>query len=109
MKKLKAVRSTSLLMTIFSMSKFPQINYLCKSIYVQCRKAKGLVTTAPIQQPLFQDNLGKKKYQKGRSSGISWTICKSFRLRSRQITTPASHHSIYIDALPDAQPTVSKH
>jgi len=44
-------------------------------------------------------------------SGISWTICKSFAPHSRQITTPVPHHSIFYgpDALPDAQPTVSKH
>jgi len=43
-------------------------------------------------------------------NGISWTIRKSFESRSRQITTPAPHHSISYrpDALPDAQPTVSK-
>jgi len=28
-------------------------------------------------------------------SGISWTICKQSAPRSRQITTPASHHSIF--------------
>jgi len=41
-------------------------------------------------------------------SGISWTICKSFALRSWQITTPAPHHSIFymLGALPA---TVSKH
>ena len=34
-------------------------------------------------------------------SGISWAICKS-ALRSRQITTPAPHHSVFYrpDALP---------
>ena len=44
-------------------------------------------------------------------SGISWTICKQSAPRSRQITTPTPHHSIFYwsDALPDAQPTVSKH
>ena len=44
-------------------------------------------------------------------SGISWTICKSFALRSRQITMPAPHHSSFYrpDALPAAQPTASKH
>jgi len=44
-------------------------------------------------------------------SGISWTICRLFVPRSRQITTPAPHHSIYyrLDALPAAEPTVSKH
>jgi len=43
-------------------------------------------------------------------SGISWTICKSAP-RSRQITTPEPHHSVFYrpDALPAAQPTASKH
>ena len=43
-------------------------------------------------------------------SGISWAICKSAPC-SRQITTPAPHHSLFyrLDALPAAQPTVSKH
>jgi len=44
------------------------------------------------------------------SSGISWAICKSAP-RSRQITMPARHHSVFNrpDALPAAQPTASKH
>ena len=43
-------------------------------------------------------------------SGISWAICKS-AFRSRQMTTPAPHHSVFYrpDALPAAQPTASKH
>jgi len=43
-------------------------------------------------------------------SGISWAKCKSAP-RSRQITTPAPHHSVFYrpDALPAAQPTASKH
>jgi len=43
-------------------------------------------------------------------SGISWTICKSV-LRSRQITTPAPHRSVFYrpDALPVTKPTASKH
>ena len=43
-------------------------------------------------------------------SGISWAVCKSAP-RSRQITTPAPHHSVFYrpDALPAAQPTVSEH
>ena len=43
-------------------------------------------------------------------SGISWDICKSAP-HSRQITTPAPHHSVFYkpDALPAAQPTGSKH
>jgi len=61
-------------------------------------------------------------YQKGKTnvdlveqetmsgSGISWAICKSAPC-PRQITTPAPHHSAFykLDALPAAQPTVSKH
>ena len=43
-------------------------------------------------------------------SGISWDVCKS-ACRSRQITTPAPHHSVFYrpDALPAAQPPASKH
>jgi len=43
-------------------------------------------------------------------SGISRAICKSAPC-SRQITTPAPHHSVFYrpDALPAAQPTASKH
>ena len=42
--------------------------------------------------------------------GISWAICKSAP-RSRQITTPAPHHSVFYKpgALPTALPTASKH
>jgi len=38
-------------------------------------------------------------------SGISWIICKHSATRSRQITTPTPHHSIFTGphALPDAQ------
>ena len=43
-------------------------------------------------------------------SGISWAICKSAP-HSRQITTPAPHHSVFYrpHALPATQPTASKH
>ena len=43
-------------------------------------------------------------------SGISWAVCKSAPC-SRQITTPAPHHSVFYrpDALPATQPTASKH
>jgi len=43
-------------------------------------------------------------------SGISWVICKPAPW-PRHITMPASHHSVLyrLDALPAAQPTVSKH
>jgi len=43
-------------------------------------------------------------------SGISWTVSKSAP-RSRQITMPAPHHSVFYrpDALLAAQPTASKY
>jgi len=43
-------------------------------------------------------------------SGINWAICKSAP-HSRQITTPAPHHSVFYrpDALPATKPTASKH
>jgi len=43
-------------------------------------------------------------------NGISWAIRKTAP-RSRQITTPVPHHSVFYgpDALPATQPTVSKH
>jgi len=39
-----------------------------------------------------------------------WAVCKSAP-RSRQITTPAPHHSVFYrpDTLPATQPTASKH
>ena len=50
------------------------------------------------------------KQQTVSGSGISWAIGKSAP-RSRQITMPAPYHSVCYrpDALPAAQPTVSKH
>ena len=42
-------------------------------------------------------------------SGISWAMCKSAP-RSRQITMPAPHHSVFFTCwMPCKQPTVSKH
>jgi len=84
-----------------------------------------ITTSTPILWPLFEDNLAKPVPEGKTSldlsearddgvlvcSGISWAICKQSAPRSRQITTPTPHHSIFYrpDALPDAQPTVSKH
>ena len=40
-------------------------------------------------------------------SGISWAVCKSAP-RSRQITTPAPHHSVFLqDGCPSCRPTNS--
>jgi len=71
----------------------------------------------------FSGTIWVSQYQKGKNnlatllkeetvigSGISWAICKS-ATHSRQITTPAPHHSVFyrLDALPVTQPTASKH
>jgi len=33
-------------------------------------------------------------------SGISWTMCKSFASRCRQITMPVPHHSVFTGQMP---------
>ena len=50
------------------------------------------------------------KQERVSGSGISWAICKCAS-RSRQITLPGPHHSVFYrpDALPATQPTASKH
>ena len=75
---------------------------------------------------LFSKTTWISRYQKGKSnlyfnearddgilgcSGISWTICKQSAPCCRPITTPTPHRLIFYrpDALPVAQPTVSKH
>ena len=77
--------------------------------------------THPFNGP-FSRTTRVSRYQKGKpiwillkqetvsNSGISWAICKSAPC-TRQITTPAPHHSVFYrpDALPAAQPTASKH
>ena len=47
------------------------------------------------------------KQETVRASGIRWAICKSAH-RSRQITTPAPHHSVFLQAgCPSCHPTNS--
>jgi len=50
------------------------------------------------------------KQEKVSGFGMSWAICKSAS-RSRQITMPATHQSVFyrLYALPATQPTASKH
>ena len=78
--------------------------------------------TYPFNNPL-SGTTWVSQYQKGKKpiwillkqetvsgSGISCAICKSAPC-SRQITTPAPHHSVFYrpDALPAAQPTATNH
>jgi len=74
---------------------------LCSSIIFLPRWA-GTTKVKPIWILLKQATVS--------GSGIHWDICKSAP-SSRQITTPAPHHWVFYrpDALPAAQPTVSKH
>jgi len=67
-------------------------------------------TTRVSQYQKCKTNLDLLEQEIVNCSGISWAICKSTP-RPRQITMPASHHSVFYrpDALPAAQPTASKH
>ena len=82
---------------------------------------KGTHTHTHPFNSLFSGTTRVSRYQKGKTnldftkatvsgSGIRWDICKSAS-RSRQITMPAPHHSVFYrpDALPAAQPTASMH
>ena len=60
----------------------------------------------------FSGTIQVSRYQKGktnldfteaRDSGISWAICKSAP-RSRQIATPAAHHSVFTGRMPFLPP-----
>ena len=87
-----------------------------------CRTASLQSSVLQPFNGLFSRTTWVSRYQKGKpvwilleqetvsGSGISWAICKSGP-RSRQITTPVPHHSVFYrpDALPAAQPTASKH
>jgi len=85
-------------------------------------ESDDLHTHTRAQQPFFRDYpypgwAGTRKVKpiwiflkQETVSGMSWAVCKSAP-RSRQITTPATHHSVFYrpNALSDAQPTASKH
>ena len=89
-------------------------------IYIHHAQEEYHIPHTHIQRPFGRDYPGEPvkvkpiwillKQETVSGSGISWAICKS-ALRSRQITMQAPHHSVFYrpDALPAAQPTVSKH
>jgi len=87
--------------------------------------SKQGTTTTPVLWPLFHDNL-VSRYHKGKTSlefnearndgvlgcgGISWTrmqtICTSLQTDNHASTPSLNFYNP--DAVPDAQPTVSKH
>ena len=100
------------------------MHYVSQNLVI-CRTSCTITHTHTHLTALFRDYLGEPVplYQKGKTnldfteardtvsgSGISWAICKSAP-RSRQITMPAPHRSVFYrpDALPVAQPAASKH
>ena len=96
---------------IFWPSTAPTIKHIGRNIHTYIRltalcpglpRSAGTRKVKPICILLEQETVS--------GSGISWAICKSAPC-SRQITTPAHHHSdLYRpDAPPAAQPTASKH
>ena len=78
------------------------INYRLTALFLGLPGWAGTRKVKPIWILLKQETVS--------GSGISWAVCKSAP-RSRQITTPAPHHSFFYrpDALPATQPTASKH
>ena len=70
----------------------------------------GTTRLSRYQKGKTKTNVDFTEARDSKWSGISWAICKSSP-RSRQITTPAPHHSVFYrpGALPAAQPTASKH
>jgi len=53
-------------------------------------------------------------FSEAREDGVAvasaWTICKSFKPRTRQVTMPVPHHSEFLQAgCPSCHPTVSTH
>ena len=75
----------------------------CTEYYV------GSINKGKIRKPYMHNSI-TQIMDFTEASGISLVICKSAP-RSRQISMPAPHHSVFYrpDALPAAQPTVSKH
>ena len=72
-----------------------------------------LLLLHPLNGLLFQETNWVSWHQKcepfwskrwSGGSGISWTICKSFALRSSQITTPVPHHSFFTGQMPFLPP-----
>jgi len=93
-----------------------KISSICAETNVAVQKktlsAKVTTTTTRLHpfNGLFSRTACVSRYQKGKTSldlneardngvlgcsGISWTICKESAPRSREITTPAPHHSSF--------------
>ena len=59
----------------------------------------------------YQKSKANLDFTEARDSEWQWHHLGRMQVCTRQITTPALHHSVFyrLDALPSAQPTASKH
>ena len=67
-----------------------------------CQRVCVLIETTRVSR--YQKGKAYLDFTEARDSGISWAICKSAP-RSRQITTPAPHHSFLQTGCPSCRPT----
>jgi len=96
------------------------LKFFCVEL-IHCKTLTTRTHTHTFNGP-FSGTTRASRYQKGKTiwillkqetvsgSGNSWDICKSAP-HSRQITTPAPHHSVFYRqyAIPATQPTATKH
>ena len=97
--------------------RFMKMTRADNSIHSTLQQQSHTHTHTPVYRP-FSGTTQVSRYQKGKTnldftearvsgSGISWAICKP-ALRSRQITTPAPHHSVFLQTgCPSCRPTNS--
>ena len=89
---------------------FMSVNLHCTYVSARLRHSR-LVCCRLVELKLVVTvvSVANRATKKHNGNGISWAICKSAPC-SRQITTPAPHHSVFYRlVLPAAQPAVSKH
>jgi len=78
---------------------------------IESKKLLRVLNNAhPFNGP-FSGTTRVSRYQNGKTSLDLIEARDKSASRSRQITTPTPHHSVFyrLDALPAAQPTASKH
>ena len=86
------------------------MNYYYYNRFMALWILSGTTWVSRYQKGKTKTNLDFLEQEIVSGSGISWAIYK-FASHPRQITTPASHQSIFYrtGALPATQKTVSKH
>jgi len=89
-------------LTVNSYTPFPLLSLLLFYLLLLLHPFNGLVFCRTIWVSRYQKGKTSLDLNKARDdgvsgcSGISWTICKQSAPRSRQITTPTPHQSIFI-------------